>query len=109
MSRQPFNQSTSWNEPGFVETFRVHPSPKPMLTDEDIIRAVRSIRYASKAARNGRRALAVRALAQAAGISRDTVYVVAATGRMAPETAHKLRMALISDRDRSDMSDPRQS
>lgn len=68
-----------------------------MMTDEDIVRAVRAIRFTSKQLRNGRRALAVNALAQAAGIRRGTVYDVAATGRMSPTTADKLRAALSGD------------
>jgi plasmid maintenance system antidote protein VapI len=65
-----------------------------MLSDDDIVRAVRSIRFASKRLRNGRRALSVNALAKHAGITRDTVYRIANTGTMSPETADKLRSVL---------------
>jgi predicted transcriptional regulator len=65
-----------------------------MMSENDIIRAVRSIRYSSKRLRNQRRAASVNALAAAAGISRKCVYEVAQRGTMSAETADKLRSAL---------------
>ena len=65
-----------------------------MLTHDEIIRAVRRIRYSPKRARNGRSSPSVHALAAAAGITRQTVYNAAATGRMSPETAAALAHAL---------------
>jgi hypothetical protein len=60
----------------------------------EIIRAVRSIRYSSKRLRNQRRAASVHGLAKAAGIDRGTVYRIAKTGVMSPETAGRLRLVL---------------
>jgi predicted transcriptional regulator len=65
-----------------------------MMSEADLVRAVRSIRYSSKRLRNQRRAASVHGLAKAAGLDRLTVYNIAATGRMSPETANKLRAVL---------------
>jgi predicted transcriptional regulator len=65
-----------------------------MMSENDIVRAVRSIRYSSKRLRNQRRAASVNALAAAAGVTRKCVYEVAQRGTMSPETADKLRSAL---------------
>ena len=65
-----------------------------MLTHDEIVKAVRLIRYSSKAKRNGRKTLTIGALSRAAGISRETTYQVAKTGRMSPETALNLQHAL---------------
>jgi len=65
-----------------------------MLTDDDIVRAVRAIRYGPRNARHGRSAPSIRALAAAAQISRQTVYNAAATGRISPEVAAALASAL---------------
>ncbi|HEX8837589.1 MAG TPA: hypothetical protein VF748_11685 [Candidatus Acidoferrum sp.] len=67
------------------------------MTDEDIVRAVRTIRYSPKAARFGRRAQSVRALALAAGINPLTIYRIASNGRISPIVANKLRLVMGSD------------
>lgn len=77
--------------------------PKPMTHDE-IVAAVRRIRYSSKAQRNGRRIPTARALAEQTGLRRGTIYDVVNSGRMSPETADKLRSALSNDSAESDMS-----
>lgn len=65
-----------------------------MLTDDDIVRAVRSIRYSAKRPRNQRREPSMNGLATAAGLSRKCLYQIARRGTMSPETRDKLRHGL---------------
>jgi hypothetical protein len=65
-----------------------------MLSQDDIVRRVRTVRFSSKQARNGRKTYSMYRLAVLAQLHRATLYNVAATGRMSAETADKLRSAL---------------
>ena len=78
-----------------------------MMSENDVIRAVRTIRYSSQRLRNQRRSASVNALAAAAGLTRKCVYEVAQRGTMSPETANKLRSALSLIGGSPDLSLPR--
>lgn len=67
-----------------------------MLSNEAIVRAVRTIRFSSKGGRHAHFLPSMRGLAKTAGISRQTAYTVAATGKMSPETRQLLTWALLS-------------
>jgi len=65
-----------------------------MLTHDEIIRAVRRIRYSSRSARERQQAPSLSMLARAAGLRRTNLYRTLTRGTMSRETADRLRMGL---------------
>ena len=61
-----------------------------MISDAEIIRRVRAIRFSSPTERNARRAPSINALAKQAGLSRKVVHEVAITGHLGSISRAKL-------------------
>jgi hypothetical protein len=65
-----------------------------MLSDAEIVRQLRGIRFSSQALRIGRRIPGVRTVAKQAGLSFRTVYTIIQTGSLTPAQALALAKAL---------------
>jgi DNA-binding phage protein len=61
-----------------------------MLSDQEIVRRLKIIRFSPRAEREARRALSMNAIAKQTGLARDTLYAVSTTGRLAPLTKQRL-------------------
>ena len=61
-----------------------------MLSDDEIVRRVRAIRFSSTRERNARRAPSINALAKKAGLSRKVVYEITNTGHLGSIARAKL-------------------
>jgi hypothetical protein len=70
-----------------------------MLSDQDIIRQLRAIRYSSTRERNARRLPSVNALAKAAGLARPYLFEITNTGRLGTVARAKLTRALTSQQE----------
>lgn len=75
-------------------TLMTDETAKPTLTDSEIVRRLRTIRYSPRAPRIGRRIPGIRTVARHAGLSFRTVYTIVQTGRLKPTQALALAMAL---------------
>ena len=61
-----------------------------MLSDQEIIRRLKTIRFSSASERNARRAPSINAIAKQAGLSRKALYEVTTTGRLGSIARGKL-------------------
>ena len=66
------------------------------MTPEQIVRALRIVRYSPEAARIGRRVPGIRTIASYAGLSYRTLYRAIYSGHCTPSQAQKLTAALAS-------------
>ena len=65
-----------------------------MLSEQEIIRQLRAIRFSSRHERNARRAPSMHGIAQATGISRMHIYRVAVGGKITPRMRQELSHVL---------------
>ena len=61
-----------------------------MLSDQEIIRRLKAIRFSSTRERNARRAPSINAIGRQAGLSRKVIYEVTNTGRLGSIARAKL-------------------
>jgi hypothetical protein len=64
------------------------------MTPDQVVRQLRTIKYSSQRARNGRRVPGIRTVAREAGLSFRTVYTIVQTGRLTPAQAVALARGL---------------
>lgn len=64
------------------------------MTDEEIFRRLRAIRFSPVTERNARRAPSINALAKQAGLSREVVYEVIRTSHLGRNARARLTSAL---------------
>jgi hypothetical protein len=64
------------------------------MTDEEILRTLRTVRYSSKHERNARRALSINGLATMTGLTRQALYQILWTGHVGSRSRPALSKAL---------------
>lgn len=69
-----------------------------MLSDDEILRRLRAIRFSPSHLRNARKAPSINALAAQAGLSRKALYAAANTGEMGATVRAKLIGAMTCHR-----------
>jgi lambda repressor-like predicted transcriptional regulator len=72
---------------------------KPALTDDEIVRRLRTIKYSAQRPRIARRVPGIRTVARYAGLSYRTVYWIINTGRLKPDQAIALAIGLAAVQD----------
>lgn len=69
-----------------------------MLSDQEILRRLRAVRFSPASERNARRAPSINALAKQADLARKTIYQIATTGCLTDNLRGRLTLALTCHR-----------
>jgi hypothetical protein len=67
---------------------------KPTLSDEEIVRRLRTIRHSPRQERMGRRVPSLRSIARVSGVSHITIYRIIRTGRISQKVGAVLAQAI---------------
>jgi hypothetical protein len=97
VSKAPVNCVTgtsSYSRFATGTTLMTDDTAKPPLTDDEIVRRLRTIRCSPREERMGRRAPSLRSIARLSGVSHMTIYRIMRTGRISAKAAAVLAQAI---------------